>query len=86
MATAGLRPSPDELAVRTIGAIIADPTGALTDSTTGTAATTLIDLNSTFSDTELQNAIASLANSIESNRATLVLILAELRTQNVILT
>ena len=83
---AHLGTSPSERPVRTQGVAIADPAGALTDSSGGTASDTLAAITGSYVEATIENTVASLAAKIESNRATLALILAELRAQDSIAT
>jgi len=91
MATANLRPSPFEPAGRTATSgevnTVADPTvGALTDSSGGTASTTLAAITGSYVEATIENTVASLAAAREADRVALVALLAELRAQGVIAT
>jgi len=90
MGTDGLRPSPFEPDGRTattsaVGTV-ADPAGALTDSSGGTASDTLAAITGSYVEATIENTVASLAAKIESNRAQLAALLAELRAGGTIAT
>jgi len=87
MGTDGFRPGPNEPvsreATRLDPVAVANPVVALVDSSGGTAAGTLADIAPAA---DMDDTTASLAASIESNRAQLAALLTELRAQGVIAT
>ena len=88
MGTDGFRPSPDEPDGRSatttaVGTVADETVGALTDSSGGTAATTLADIAPAA---DMDDTTASLAAAIEALRVTQTALLTELRAQGTIAT
>ena len=81
MATAGLRPSPSLELLAVAGGV-----AAFTDSSGGTASDTLISINSTFDETEIEDFEASVASKVAEILVVQELILTRLRDYGIIAT